>query len=315
MSVDPFISDPTKSGVKYVQATSTFHKLMSRGIRCVTRRVSEADVASGWELDTIDPITFLDFSGLLTAIGIDADDSPGRSLTRFTDYEFVESLYVDDRFEMYLVYYAGNAADPVIQRSLAKYAWNYGGLVVFDPDEANGGQHRIRFTNPVLQSPPSALPLRSDSNPQDATCPGGPTMSDHPIDSSRELVKYYYLDILKRSPDASGWNYHTSRVAQCVFDLGCNITMRTHVALGFLFSPEFIQLSNDPVMANPPGSPNFNASEYNPRFIFWCYNRFLERAPDSGGFDYYMNILNTSGDYSRVVFGFIYSPEYRSRNR
>ena len=66
-----FISDPTKSGVKYVQAYSTFHKIMSRGIRCETSRSSEADVASGWEGDRQDPTrdiytldSFMNFSGL-----------------------------------------------------------------------------------------------------------------------------------------------------------------------------------------------------------------------------------------------------------
>lgn len=66
-------------------------------------------------------------------------------------------------------------------------------------------------------------------------------------------------------------------------------------------------------MANPPGSPNFNAAEYNRRFIFWCYRSFLRRDPDPASWDAWTNILNSSGDYASIVYGFVYSAEYRDR--
>jgi len=300
--------------VKYVQAVSLFHKFMSRGVRCHTRRTSEFDVASGWQLDTKDPITSLDFAGeVLTAIGIDANDSPGVPLTWFTDYEFKEVLYVDDRFEMYLVYYSGNDPhSPPIQRVLGKYAWNYGGLVVFDHDDINGGQHRIRFRNPVLQSPPSSFPLQTYSNPEEGACPGS-TLSDNKSDSARELVKYYYLDILKRNPDTIGWNNWTVNIAQCIFDWNCLRVARPNVGVQFLWSYEFRNriADVDPKMAAGPDG----TSEYNRRFVYWCYKTLLDREPDYDGYNNWVNTLNATGDYNAVVFGFIYSNDYRNRSR
>lgn len=295
--------------MKYVQAVSIFHKFMSRGVRCHTRRVSESDVASGWQLDTIDPITSMDFSGLLTAIGIDADDSPGAALTWFTDYEFKEALYVDDRFEMYLVYYSGSDPhNPPIQRPLRKYSWNYGGLIVFDPD-GSSASHQIRFTNPSLQSPPSTFPLQNLPNPEENACPGDGPMSTNLSDSSRELVKYYYLDILGRNPDSIGWNNWTANIAPCIFEWNCLRIARPNVGVQFFWGDEFRQqiAQIDPVMASGTGP------DYNRRFVYWCYRKLLRREPDQTGWDNWTNTLNATGDYNSVVFGFIYSSEYRNR--
>lgn len=333
--VPTLLSNPAQSGVKYVQAVSTFQKRVARGLRCYTHRLDEGSIVSGWQLDSNDPYgnrnAYLPLS-IINTFGNDftfpADDSPGRALMEYNDWDFVDSLYVDDRFEMYLVYYTMDPITPALQRPLGKLAWNWGGLVVFDQVSPNSFIHNIRFTNapptartgeifqPPQQTMSSMVTMQGNvADNSDVPCPGDGALSTNRIDSSRELVKYYYLDILRRNPDASGWDYHTSNIAQCVFDSTCMITMRSQGALGFFFSPEFIQLISpeDPEMGNPPGSPNFNAAAYNPRFIYWCYRRFLDRNPDPGGFDFYMNILNTTGDYRQVVFGFIYSPEYRSR--
>ena len=227
------------------------------------------------------------------------------------------------RFELrshaYRVAVLSNAASPILQRPIGRLRWNWGGLVVFDP-VGSGFAHNRRSTNAVPQSR-TGEPTTSMVNMQGVIsqtpgpCPGGPPLTDNNIDSSRVLVKYYYLDILKRSPDSGGWDWHTSSIAQCVLDMNCIPMKRASEALGFFLSAEFIQSvsQQDPVMANPPGSPNFNAAQYNPRFIYWCYKTFLNREPDQGGWDYWLNILNSEGDYARVVFGFIYSTEYRSR--
>jgi len=91
----------------------------------------------------------------------------------------------------------------------------------------------------------------------DVPCPSHPPLTENRIDSSRTQVKWFYVDLLGRSPDPSGWDDWTSVTAQCVFDLGCIQNTRTNTALGFFFSGEFIQriAPTDPVMANPPGSP------------------------------------------------------------
>jgi hypothetical protein len=94
------------------------------------------------------------------------------------------------------------------------------------------------------------------------------------------LVKYYYLDIQRRDPDERGWNDWTSYLAQCLFDYNYNLPRRSDVGVDFFWSPEFIQKMSqidpntgvpvDAVMANPPGSPNFNPAAYNRRFVWWC---------------------------------------------
>jgi hypothetical protein len=61
------------------------------------------------------------------------EDYPGRPVTELPDYDFSDSLYVDDRFEMYVLYFSGSdPTHPGIQRPLGKLTWNWGGLVNFD---------------------------------------------------------------------------------------------------------------------------------------------------------------------------------------
>lgn len=329
VSVDPFISDPTKSGVKYVQAYSTFHKLRSRGIRCETSRSSETAVESGWESDREDPTkdiygrdAFMDFSGLLTAIGIDAKDSPGRALTHFEDKEFVDALYVDDRAEMYLMYYSGSDPyNPPIQRPLGKYAWNWGGLVVFDWNGSDA-VHRERSPNPVLSSPSSTLPLRPPVHHDEVPCPDGSPFTNNPIDSSRVFVKYHYIDFLGRDPtpkpnanppapgDPVGWNFWTSTISECVFDLSCVHTKRVATGLAFFYSAEFIQ--TDPIMANPPGSPGFDREAYNRQFVYYCYVRYLHKPPDTEGWTFWTDDLNSNNNYGHTIDAFQSCSDYRN---
>ncbi|MCU1264625.1 MAG: hypothetical protein JWM21_943 [Acidobacteria bacterium] len=66
-------------------------------------------------------------------------------------------------------------------------------------------------------------------------------------------------------------------------------------------------------MANP-GSPNFDPAIYDPAFVRHCYENFLRRPPDSGGFAFWVVVLNSSGDYSGVISAVSSFPEYRNRN-
>jgi len=88
---------------------------------------------------------------------------------------------------------------------------------------------------------------------------------------------------------------------------------RPEVAVKFFWGGEFRQqiASIDPKMAaGPDGS-----AEYNRRFVYWCYRTLLDREPDYDGYNNYVNTLNATGDYNAVVFNFIYSVEYRNRQR
>lgn len=347
-----YISDPTESGIKYVQAVSAFRKRMSRGIRCETRRTSESNVASGWQLDTKDPydcchfLTVQYFSFINPPIfgpdlRVTVEDYPDEPLTWIKDFDFVDSLYIDDRFEMYVMYFAGNKADqPWIQRPLGKLAWNWGGQVVFDWDSSiTDAVHKIRSTNAPPRSltgqifPPSMQKLESmvtmngnvTSIPTTGTqCPDGPALTDNPIDSAREFVKYHYIDFLGRDPngnpnanppvpaDPVGWNFWTSNISQCIFDLNCVHAKRISTGLAFFLSSEFIQ--NDPIMANGPGTPNFNREAYNREFVFWCYQAYIHKFPDQQGWDFWTNDLNRNvKTYADMIDAFQVCDDYRNK--
>jgi hypothetical protein len=325
-----FISDPSQSGVKYVQAVSAFRKKNRVGLRCDTRRSSESDVASGWQLDTEDPYVFLpEFPVHRFSEGNDLTmltvDNPANAVTFILPKEFIDVLYIDDRFEMYVVYFTGsNPAAPVFQRPVGKLAWNWGGLVVLDWNGQDSIPH-LRYSN---ASPGQRTGTAANSmvtmqgkvhNNVDVPCPGGPPLTDNNIDSSRIFVKYHYIDFLARDPagdqthqaDPVGWNFWTSTISQCVFDLNCIHSQRIGTGMAFFYSAEFI--GTDPDMANPPGSFGFNPAVYNRRFVYWCYKKYLLREPDLEGWNFWTDSLNSDGNYSHIIDAFQLSGQYRDR--
>src|SRR5205807_6171741 len=97
------ISDPSQSGIKYVQAASAFRKRTALGLRCLTKRSDESNVTSGWQLDGGDPYNPggyypVHYFSEGNDITIPTADYPGDILTFVSSYFFVDSLYVDDRF-------------------------------------------------------------------------------------------------------------------------------------------------------------------------------------------------------------------------
>lgn len=333
IQTNAFISDGSQSRVKFVQAVSTFRKRMERGMRCQTRRASESNVASGWQLDTQDPYggpdRWVDFSGVLALqFPMTTDDNPSNALTVYTNWQFVDALYVDDRFEMYLVYYSTNPGIP--SKPLGKIKWSWGGLVVFDWNGTDA-IHTLRSSNtaaPVFESTNSMVTMNGnvEGNP-DVPCPGGPALTDNPIDSSRVFVRAHYLDFLRRKPegdenanppqpvDLHGWNFWTSNIAQCVFNLTCIEVQRVHTGLAFFNSQEFMQriIAEDPIMANGPGTPAYDPPVYNRRFVYWCYMTYLQRNPENDlpGWDFWTIELNKNNDYFNMIKGFQASYEYR----
>ena len=168
---------------------------------------------------------------------------------------------------------------------------------------------------------PSFLP------PAGGQCPEGPGLTNNLIDSSREFVKYHYMDFLRRDPaprendnppypgDPKGWNFWTSTISQCVFDLGCVEAQRVYTGLGFFYSDEFMQrmIAVDPVMANGPGTPGYDPPVYNRRFVYWCYIVYLHTAPDNPGWDFWTDKLNEHNDYFHTIKAFQLSADYRNR--
>ena len=276
-----------------------------------------------------------------------AEDYPDMQLTRKKDYDYIDVLYTDDRFQMYVLYYAGSAAAaPLIQRPLGKLVWNWGGLVVLDWDPSiPDAVHKIRSTTfdpgikqgqiftPAQQNMNSVVTMNGNvdvgSPKEGVPCPGGIPFTDNPIDSSREFVKYHYKDFLRRDPngerdaqgnyipgkepDPTGWNFWTSNISQCIFDLDCVHARRVNTGLAFFYSSEFIK--SDPIMANPPGTPGFDAPTYNRQFVYYCYIHYLGRDPnfDIEGWNFWTSDLNSNGDYFHIIDSFQLSNEYRNQ--
>jgi hypothetical protein len=162
-----------------------------------------------------------------------------------------------------------------------------------------------------------------EENPPNVPCPGGPPLTQNPIDSSRQFVKYHYEDFLRRNPngvegdprqpeDIRGWNYWTANISQCIFDLNCIHAQRINTGLAFFYSSEFV--GSDPDMVNPPGSPGFNPPVYNRAFVKHCYIFYLGRDPitDPEGWEFWTRNLNSNGDYYHMIDASQVSGEYRN---
>jgi Domain of unknown function (DUF4214) len=313
-----FISDPTQSGIKYVQAVSAYRKQVKGGnLLCSTRRSSPTDVASGWQLDTEDPYVFTEYPVRRFSEGNDLTmltvDFPNQALTFIAPWEHVDALEIDDRFQMYVVYFTFDPRFPSISRVLGKLDWNFGGLVVFD----RPGSHQIRSNyvtprNITGEATTSMVTMQGNVRDNNMLpCPGASPITTNRIDATRYFVRQHYLDFLAREPDLDGWNWWTSEITECAFDLNCIHTERIHIGHAFFLVANSVL--QDPDLANPPGTPGFNAATYNRAFVRHCYLNYLRREPDPEGWDHWTNELNSYGNYWHIIDAFQLAPQYRER--
>ena len=129
----------------------------------------------------------------------------------------------------------------------------------------------------------------------------------NPMDNNQLFVWQQYVDFLNREPDLSGFNTWTGNLNTCSpSDWPCLNAQRIHTVRGFIESVEF--KADKPELLNPT-----SIEEYNSAYVTWLYRSLLRREPDAGGFATWVNHLNSTGDYSHVVHGFINSHEYRRR--
>jgi hypothetical protein len=322
-----YLSDPQQSGIKFVQAVSVFRKRLNNGnFQCFTRRASQADVASGWQLDTTNPynhpehpprrfsegntLTMTDFDAPATRL----DGTPPGNQVEY------DATMIDDRFETYVFYFTGNdPGNPVFQQPLrlqnsaaplSRIAWNWGGQVTFDsafPPVNYNIQLSNTYAGPLAAGDGNAvMPIQTNvTTVAYAPCPGT-TVTTNPIDAARFFVQQQYIDILHRQPELDGWNGWKSVINRCAFDTTCIHNNRIVTARGFLESPE--NFSNNPALANP------GMHEYNQEYVRLCYTSFLQRTPEQEGWDGWTNYLDAHpGEYDTIVGGFINSIEYRGR--
>jgi hypothetical protein len=69
------------------------------------------------------------------------------------------------------------------------------------------------------------------------------------------------------------------------------------------------------VLRNIVESSELYAKEYDPAFVAMQYYGYLRRAPEPEGYNNWLTYLRSHpGDYKTMVWGFVYSGEYRSRH-
>jgi len=73
--------------------------------------------------------------------------------------------------------------------------------------------------------------------------------------------------------------------------------------------------SRSRIMRFVADDPSFREAEYNRAFVLMQYYGYLRRDPDEGGYQFWLNVLNTrvSGNFRGMVCAFINSEEYQKR--
>ena|GEM_PF-5482201 len=109
------------------------------------------------------------------------------------------------------------------------------------------------------------------------------------------LTNAQYVDRLIAN---TGVSFPTATRDQAVSDLNGGIKTRAQVLQDFVENPRFV---NDTAM-------------FNRAFVLAEYFGYLRRNPEAGGFNAWLNYLNTHpGDFRTMVNGFVNSAGYRQR--
>ena len=106
--------------------------------------------------------------------------------------------------------------------------------------------------------------------------------------NNTQFVTLVYQNVLGRSPDSEG-------LAFWVGQLNSGVMTRGQVMLGFSESPEYKQ------------------SSYNKVYVTMIYVGMLRRAPEQGGFDFWVNQMNGGASGLGLIQGFLPTPEYHNR--
>jgi hypothetical protein len=327
-----YLSNPSQSGIKFVQAVSAYRKRLVNGnTQCWTNRSSESNIASGWQRDADPynqpghPVRYFSEGNVLAMSNLDA---PGEALDLSNSYD---AFYVADYFETYVFYFTGDPAQPTFQRAIglsgsgnpyARLAWNWGGQVSFNYFSSPSLYHQD-FTT-TIPGPINAggtnfiQAMSSDAHNLGYNTCAGTTPTTNPIDGSDYFVQKLYADFLGRPADQNGLNYWRFNITQCGFDMNCIGTKRVDVARAFFYSSEFVGLH--PALGGTRGT-----HDYNFNFVWACYDGFLKRCPscapdvDLSGLNHWVGILDGTnpdagdGKYNNVINAFLQSAEYRDR--
>jgi hypothetical protein len=122
---------------------------------------------------------------------------------------------------------------------------------------------------------------------------GGPQSIPLAGVGEKSLITHYYRTVLRREPDNGGkafWSAEAARVAA----LGADINEVWYaMALAFFRGPEYAQFNRDDT-----------------GFLTDLYETFFDRAPDSGGVDYWRGLIAAGLTREAVLTSFLFSPEF-----
>jgi Zn-dependent metalloprotease len=131
------------------------------------------------------------------------------------------------------------------------------------------------------------------------------------IDTSTDFVSWHYRDFLLREPDQPGLNFWSSFINNCGADAACEDGERVHVSRSFWDSGDFqnrVDVQASGLLTGNPSHPYDNH-----QFVRWCYLNYLQREPDTPGWNFWEGQLNGHGDYNAIIRAFLCSQEYRER--
>jgi hypothetical protein len=106
--------------------------------------------------------------------------------------------------------------------------------------------------------------------------------------TNAQYVNLIYQNVLGRAPDQVGYDFWLNQ-------LDTAARTRGQVMLAFSESAEYLGTS------------------YNMVYVTMMYVGMLRRAPEQGGFDFWVNYLATGNSGLNLINGFLAAPEYRAR--
>jgi hypothetical protein len=130
--------------------------------------------------------------------------------------------------------------------------------------------------------------------------------------------------VAKRNAFAAGWlgrgdfaaKYpasltHEEYVNKLLQTAGISVANKDQLIAGLANGTE----SRASVLRKIVESAELDAKEFNPAFVAMQYYGYLRREPEAEGYNAWLKYLsNNPGDYKTMVWGFVYSSEYRNRH-
>ena len=155
-----------------------------------------------------------------------------------------------------------------------------------------------------------------------------------PIDDPDFFVRQLYRDFTGQEPQAEVIAQQVEKIRNCKpNDVTCEraqVALNIFLSTGFYERGSFVLRTYEASLGRAPGYEEFidamrrfdeqslqqHVESDEPRaFVMLHYYGYLRRAPDPASVAGWLELLNRSGDATRITEGFINSPEYRHRFR